>query len=612
MSGIAGIAALDGAPVDPALPARMAACLAPRGPDGTRSRADGPAGLAHALLRTGDVGDDVPQPLSLDGRTWIVADARLDARGDLVRALRAGGIDAAEDAPAAELLLHALRRWGDEAPIHLLGDFAFAAWDGERRRLFCARDLFGVKPFYYAATSGAFVFANTLDCVRLHPGVGDALDDGWIADFLVFGDTQATDATVYAAVRQLPPGHALVVEDGRIRIHRYASLPVDVDDLGTRRVEETVEAGVEVLRAAVRDRLPNGSAAFFLSGGRDSTALAALAVETLRRGERTAELRAYSAHYAHLIPDDERRFTQLTADRLGIPVQYTPVDDYAAFGRWNAPELRRPQPTDSALLAIEADQLRQAAVHARVLFTGQGGDPVQRETRSRLTKLAAEGRLLHAAMEAAQYVRWHGHIPRPGVRTWLRARRGLDRWTAEVPRWIAPEFAARVGLADRLAEWNARRAPVHPLRPEAYEQLVAPLWPGLFAAYDPGVTGVPLEVRHPFFDLRVIRFWLSVPPAQWYNDKGLLRIGMRGRLPQAVLRRPKTPLADDPLAVRFRRQGVAWLGGRAVGPEVAPWVDASRVPSATGGRSADAPSPFWIDIRPLALSLWLAGINRTE
>lgn len=612
MSGIAGVVARDGGPVDPALPARMAEWMAFRGPHGTRSWAEGPAGLAHALLRTGDVGEDVPQPLSLDGNLWIVADARLDARDALARDLRGAGCgDAAEDAPAARLLLLALRAWGDDAPRRLLGDFAFAAWDARRRRLFCARDPFGVKPFFYAPASPAFVFANTLDCVRLHPAVDDALDEAWIADFLVHGGTQAPDATVHAAIRQLPPAHTLVLEDGRVSLHRYWALPTEAAPRSSTRVRDVVAEGVETLRLAVRDRLPDGPASFFLSGGRDSTSLAALAADTVARGERTADFQAYTACYERLMPDEERRYTAMAADALGIPVHFTAVDAYPAFGRWGAPELRRPQPTDNVLGAIEADQLRQAAAHGPVLLTGQGGDPVQRETRSRLTKLVVAGHPARALREAAEYAWWHRRLPRPGVRTWLAERGGARPWPAEVPPWIAPDFARRVGLADRVAEWNARRPPAHALRPEAYESLVAPLWPGLFTAYDPGVTGVPIEVRHPFFDLRVVRAWLSVPPAQWYNDKGLLRIGMRGRLPEAFLRRPKTPLSGDPLALRYARDGGDWLGGRTVDDAVAPWIDPARVPAATGGRSAEAPRSFWEDIRPLALSLWVTGVNRT-
>jgi asparagine synthase (glutamine-hydrolysing) len=113
-------------------------------------------------------------------------------------------------------------------------------------------------------------------------------------------------------------------------------------------------------------------------------------------------------------------------------------------------------------------------------------------------------------------------------------------------------------------------------------------------------------VRHPYFDLRLVRLALSIPPAQWYNDKGLLRIGMRGRLPARVLARPKTPLSGDPLGVRFGALGADWLGGRAADARVAPWVDLARVPALAGGASPEPPLDLSLDLRPLALSLWLS------
>jgi asparagine synthase (glutamine-hydrolysing) len=610
VSGIAGIVALDGAPANAALLDRMAGVLASRGPDCVSARTIGPAGLAHALLRTGDIGDDVPQPVSVDGRTSIVADARIDGRAELVRDLRAGGIEAAADAPAAELILHALRLWGDQAPARLLGDFSFAAWDGERRRLLCARDLFGVKPFYYAAAGGAFVFSNSLDCVRIHPSVSGELDEGWIADFLLHGDAQSPESTVYAAIRHLAPGHLLTVEDGRIEIRRFASLPEEAEPLRLRGPAEYVEAFLEVLREAVADRLPRERASILLSGGRDSTALAATWRDLADRGVRRTELRAYTAYHARLMPDDEPRFASLAAEALGVPLRLLAVDDYTAFARWETPELYRPQPSASPLLAIEADQLRQAAAHARVLLTGQGADALLRETPSRLTRLVAGGHPLAAAREAAGYARWHRRVPRPGVRTWLAARGGPFPREIDPPGWIDPGFAARVGMAERLAAWSAPRTSAHPLRPEAHGFLSASFWPILFPLWDPGVTGVAIEQRHPYLDLRLVPLALSIPPAQWYNDKGLLRIGMRGRLPAPVLARPKTPVAKDMLAVRAADRGAGWLGGRTAGADVAPWVDLSRVPRLAGGASGDPPRNLYEDIRPLALSLWLAHHHR--
>jgi asparagine synthase (glutamine-hydrolysing) len=352
--------------------------------------------------------------------------------------------------------------------------------------------------------------------------------------------------------------------------------------------------------------MPSGPASIFLSGGRDSPSLAVLARGAVRRGERATELAAFTAYYERLMADDEPRYARIAAAAAEVPVTWLAVDDYQPFDRFESdPLLARPEPVESPLLAIEADQMRQAAAHAPVLLTGLGGDPLMRETPSRLTALAARGRLLRAAREAAEYARFHRRLPRPGVRTWLRARGARATPTARAPAWIDAGFARRVELEARIAAANVPPAETHPLRPQTWEQLSSPFWPSVFGYYDPGMTGLPLEVRHPFFDLRLVRFVLRVPPAQWYNDKGLLRIGMRGLLPEPLLRRPKTPLRDDPFAARLRARGDAWLGGRTLGAEVAPWVDADRVPRVAGGRAVEVPAPLWVHLRPLGLQLWL-------
>jgi asparagine synthase (glutamine-hydrolysing) len=168
VSGIVGILNLDGRPVDRDLLLRMCASLSYRGPDAQEIWSEGPIGFEHAMLQTAGESPGDRQPSSLDGHVWITADARVDGRGDLIRELQGKGRHAARSATDAELILHAYHAWGELCVQHLLGDFAFAIWDGRSRRLICVRDHFGVKPFYYAPTRGCLVFGNTLNCLRLH------------------------------------------------------------------------------------------------------------------------------------------------------------------------------------------------------------------------------------------------------------------------------------------------------------------------------------------------------------------------------------------------------------------------------------------------------------
>jgi asparagine synthase (glutamine-hydrolysing) len=172
MSGIVGIVHFDGAPVDRHLLGQMTASMAFRGPDTQEIWIDGHVGFGHTLLKTTDESEHERQPFTLYGKVWIVADARVDARRELVPQLRANGHeDLSPDATDVELILRAYQTWGENCVEHLLGDFAFAIWDGSKQRLFCARDHLGVKPFFYAHLGQKLIFSNTLDCIRQHPAV---------------------------------------------------------------------------------------------------------------------------------------------------------------------------------------------------------------------------------------------------------------------------------------------------------------------------------------------------------------------------------------------------------------------------------------------------------
>ena len=203
MSGIAGILNLDGAPIDRTLLERLTNSLLFRGPDAQRTWFRGPVGFGHTLLQSTTESRDEQQPLSLDGNAWIVADARVDARRELMASLQSHGQQPLDGVPDAELILRAYQVWGQNCMHHLIGDFVFAIWDANRRRLFCARDQMGVKPFFYAHLGSLLVFSNTLECIRQHPAISSRLNDLSIADFLLFDLIQDPAATAFAEIRRL-------------------------------------------------------------------------------------------------------------------------------------------------------------------------------------------------------------------------------------------------------------------------------------------------------------------------------------------------------------------------------------------------------------------------
>ena len=198
-------------PVDREWLEEAAGFLEFRGPDARQVWADGAVGMGHTLLRTTRESERERQPCTLDGQVWIAADARVDGRAELIGKLESAGRRVVREATDPELILHAYAVWREKSLEHLIGDFAFILWDGPRRLLFCARDQFGVKPFYYAEAGRSLLCSNTLNCLRRHPGIGDELNDLAIADFLIFDRNQDSGETCFAASGGSRPAHFLAV-----------------------------------------------------------------------------------------------------------------------------------------------------------------------------------------------------------------------------------------------------------------------------------------------------------------------------------------------------------------------------------------------------------------
>ena len=576
----------------------MTEFLAFRGPDAQTTWTEGPVGFGHALLRTTYESKDEQQPCSLDGSVWITADARVDARLELVQELRRGG-EVSEALPDVALILHAYHAWGDECVQHLLGDFAFAVWDGRRRRLFCARDHFGVKPFFYASVGHSLVFGNTLDCVRLHPAVSDRLNERAIGDFLLFDWRQDPAISAFADVQRLPGAHVLTWSAEGVRRGRYWKLPTD-GDIRYRGEAEYVAHFKDLLRRAVEDRLRTDRATIYLSGGLDSSAVAAAALKLARPGN-GLDLRAYTIVYDELIPDVERHYTGVVARALNIPVTFEAADGDKLYQCQDQEALQVPEPRNDPLaVAFNADQYRQIEAHARVALTGHGGDPVFLGSAEYAWNVLRSGRPGRLAVDFWRCLR-RGRLPKVGFRT--RLRRWLGKTSVPpYPTWLNQDFEAAVDLRAQWQEGNAPGPQEHPRRPEAYAALTAPVWSEFFESWDPGVTRCTFEVRHPLFDIRLLTFVLAIPALPWCDNKELLRGALTGLVPETIRLRPKTPLRGDPIRALIRRDDCGWLDHFESCAELDRFVDRRRIPRMAGETD---PENFIMNTRPYCLNNWL-------
>ena len=610
MSGIVGIYDRSGAPVDRTLLQGLAHFLSYRGPDWRDTWSSGPIGFGHAMLRTTRESQIEQQPASLDGRFFITADARIDCREELrIKIAQKNYGTPGLTATDSELILHSYAAWGEECVQHLRGDFAFAIWDARKKLLFCARDQFGVKPFYYAELGELFLFSNTLDCLRQHPEVSEELNDAAIGDFLLFGLNCDVATTTFRDIQRLPAAHAMTISSEGLRIQRYWSAPTD-GRIRYNHLEDYVEHFQILLQAAVADRTRVDRVGILLSGGLDSSTIATTARELAGSASGTADLRAYTVVYNSLIPDQEGRYAREVAEFLKIPLLSIPMDDLRPFERWEEPETKSPEPVDEPFFAGLFDQFRAIAADCRVVFSGEGADNLMHFEMwpfARDLMRNQEWRIL--LTQIPRYL-WLRPSVLPGVKRRVRGLFGKDPTAPVYPSWLAPDFARRLNLKDRAKVWSELPSlRPHPILPKAHASLSLPQWSSMFEQESPGITGCPVEVRYPFLDLRVANFLLALPPFPLFFEKKILREAVTGRLPESVRTRRKTPLAGSPLVEHLRKSQAGWMGRVEWSEEMDSYVNRSALPTLEAQANlANAQS----SARPFCLNFWLQSARKVR
>ena len=188
--------------------------------------------------------------------------------------------------------------------------------------------------------------------------MSDELNELAIADFLLFDCNQDQATTTFADIRRLPPAHYLTWQQGTLRLARYWSLPLIDRPLRYSRPQDYVEHFKALLTQAVADRLRTRRVGVTLSGGLDSSTVAALAKNLLGRQSAPFDLQGYTIVFDRLIPDEERYYSGLVATALNIPIHHLPADDYRLYERFEQGDFLPPQPGDKVDLVGHSVLLR--------------------------------------------------------------------------------------------------------------------------------------------------------------------------------------------------------------------------------------------------------------
>ena len=212
MCGIAGMVDLrPGLPSAEAVVGRMTDTLSHRGPDDAGLLVDPPAVIGHRRLSVFDLSSAGHQPMATDDAAlWITYNGEVYNHIELAAELRSRG-HRFRSSCDTEVLLRAYEEWGAAALSRLNGDFAFAIWDRRRRTLFCARDRFGVKPFYYTVAGDRFRFANEIKALLVDGTVPRVPNDARVLDFLARALADHTTETMFEGIWQLPAGSYMLV-----------------------------------------------------------------------------------------------------------------------------------------------------------------------------------------------------------------------------------------------------------------------------------------------------------------------------------------------------------------------------------------------------------------
>ncbi|MGI9222756.1 MAG: asparagine synthase-related protein, partial [Woeseiaceae bacterium] len=468
MSGICGLFNLDHSPVAESDVRAMSSMLAQRGPDRTNHWQLESIGLAHTLLATTTELQFERQPFThAETGCVITSDVRLDNRDDLIKSLVPGRRP--ETIGDAELILLAYLAWDEACLDRLLGDFAFAIWNPRKRKLFCGRDHFGMRPLYYHHAPGKrFVFASSARAILVLPQVPYKLNEGRIADVLV-SQLQWIDYTssFFEEVYRLPPGHKAVVSHTGLRITEYWK-PSPGPDPGPMSDDDYRECFLEIFTRAVDARLraPAGTVGSMLSGGMDSGSVVAVAKNLLsHRGE--GPLPTYSAVSGQYETSAPIGCAESSAIYATIPSPLIrPSLIYPGSSEQDSKLMLSSydEPFDTSYMFLRLLYRTASDQGVRTILDGGGGDVVLNEgsyiarliqrgkLKSALAEIIAENRHFRGRAWSPSLIRYPAHVILPRtVKNFLRDIRNRNREKVFLDEsLISEDFANRINLASRF------------------------------------------------------------------------------------------------------------------------------------------------------------------
>ncbi len=605
MSGFITIYNTNEEPVDEQLIQSLTHTLKFRGPDRKKVWMEDNIGMGHTLFKTTFEAEYENQPSTLDQNIWITCSARIDDRENLVKKLGISTQINLNKTPDSDLILHAYKKWGEDCLDHLLGDFAFVIWDKQREKLFCARDRFGTNQLYFAQKHNALIICNSLHAIRQHPQVSDTLNDRAVAGFLLFGDHTWIDKsiTILNDVNCLPATHKLVYHNKKVSIKRYWDVPLDLPLIKYKNESDYIEHFREIFKTAVADRIRTSSVTISMSGGMDSSAIAATVRQLEKESQiKSLDLHAVTAVYDRLLPCKERHYAGVVAKHLNIPIHYLAGDNYSLI----KPMVLTTRPLEIDTFSYWLDIKKEFAAHSRVVLTGASADNLL-EYSSAFHTMKEENpiQVLH---DLFKLQRKYDQVP--SMRKILSILKSILKRNVLIapypfPDWFAAEFEKNANLKKLWEETRSWKPnPLHPRHPEAHNSLMGADWNTDDIIMQSDFTFA--EERDPFLDLRLVEFLFSLPSVPWFFNKHILRESMKGMLPEEIIMRPKTALGNRQAAF-LKESSSKWIDSWKALPELSYYINEKKLPIFTDANTNSTTS--YQALRVIMFNEWLKAFK---
>lgn len=580
MCGIAGIYSLKNRSIDIGLLRRMSKVIAHRGPDdhgyvliNTSKRSDYKAfrdydnpidseknnlnlGFGHRRLSIIDLSEQAHQPMcNEDATLWIVCNGEIYNFIELKEVLKTKG-HVFKSRSDTEVIIHSYEEWGLDCLNKFNGMWAFALWDERNKRLICARDRFGIKPFYYNFDGQTFVFASEIKSIIHKRNFDRQPNDQIICDYLVWGYTDHTEETFFKEIKQIPPSHYMIVDKRGINTKRYWDISTD-----SREVIER-NRFLDLFKDSVRLRLRSDvSVGSCLSGGLDSSSVVCMMnnlLSEVNQPDKSKNQKTFSACW-HEPECDESKYIRSVIEFVGSEGHCTFPKPEELIQQIDKVIWHQEEPFNTTSIYAQWSVMRLARdYNVKVLLDGQGGDELLGGYRLFLIKfliqLMKNSSFKRFLLEYNYFRKLHNggivELLRYLIKDNIPQFLILKIKKIEQLNWINKDL---LKLYLRVHELPRKFQDV--FLDECYDHLTKKTLPALLHYEDRNSMAFSIESRLPFLDYRLVEFVFGFSGIEKIKNglsKWTLREAMRETLPERILSRTDKIGFDTPQNKWFR------------------------------------------------------------